>query len=72
MSDHALIHKLQPFKGKMLIDCIDKIKFIAELNGGYRVNVIDPKYNTGSIDNEPDRLNVRIDKESFIISFTIG
>lgn len=71
MTAHTLIQQLQPFKGKQIINCIDDIQMIADQHG-YSVNVIDPEFNTASIDNEPKRLNVRTDKDSVIISFTIG
>ncbi len=71
MSDRALIDKLQRFKGKQIIACIDEIETIAH-GLFYSVNVIDPEFNTASIDNEPTRLNVRTDRQSVITSFTIG
>jgi hypothetical protein len=71
VSTHTLLAKLDPFKGKQLITCIDDIQTIADEHG-YSVNVIDPEFNTASIDNEATRLNVRTDKDSVITSFTIG
>jgi hypothetical protein len=67
----ALIAELQPYTGKQLIDAIDNIQSIADAHG-YSVNVIDPDFNTTSIDNEATRLNVRTDKNSIITSFTVG
>lgn len=66
---HALIAKLAPFKGKQVIACFDDISKIA---AGYSINIIDPEFNTGSIDEDARRLNVRTDKDSVITSFTIG
>ncbi len=71
MSDRALIDKLQRFKGKQIIDCSDEIKRLACADG-FSVNIMDPEFNTPSIDNEPTRLNVRTDRQSVITSFTIG
>lgn len=71
MSSKALIEKLQQFKGKRLIDCADAIISTAtEMK--FSVNVIDPEFNMGSIDEDPARLNVRTDANSIITSFTIG
>ena len=71
MTAHTLIEKLVRFKGEEILDAIDDIQRIAHAHG-YTVNVIDPEFNTGSIDNDFSRLNVRTDKESVITSFTIG
>lgn len=71
MTPHALISKLQSFKGWQLIKAIDDIKSIAEPLG-YSVNVTGGMFRVGSIDNEPMRLNVRIDADSIIRSFSIG
>jgi hypothetical protein len=71
MNAHTLIEKLGPFQGEELIDVLDEIQRIAVAHG-YSVNVIDPEFNTGSIDQDFSRLNVRTDKESIITSFTIG
>jgi hypothetical protein len=71
MTDHLIISRVLRFKGKQLIDVSDDLIEIAtEL--GYTVNVVDPLFNTGQIDNEPKRLNVRTDKDSNIVSFSIG
>lgn len=67
----VLIEKLQPFIGKQIIACTDDIESIAHALG-YSVNIIDPQFNTGSIDQEPTRLNIRTDKDSVITSFTVG
>lgn len=71
MTAPALIAELDRFKGKQIITCIDGIQAIADAYG-FSVNVIDPEFNTASIDNEATRLNVRTDRESVITSFTIG
>ena len=71
MNAHTLIEKLVRFEGADLLDVIDDIEGIASRNG-YRVNVIDPDINTGSIDHDFSRLNVRTDKDLVITSFTIG
>ncbi len=71
MSERALMAELQPYLGSKLIDYADEIETIAG-GLGYSVNVLDPEFNTGSIDNEPTRLNVRTDRQSVITSFTIG
>jgi hypothetical protein len=67
----ALIAELAPFKGQEIKDCIDLIETTAHA-AGFSVNVIDPQFNSGSIDNDPKRLNVRVDQNSVITSFTIG
>lgn len=71
MTAHSLIDKLDRFKGKQIKDAIDEITSIAD-QYEFVVNVMDPLFNTASIDNEPNRLNVRTDKDSVITSFTIG
>jgi hypothetical protein len=71
MTAHTLIQKLQPFKGKQIINCADEIKAIAEPLG-YSVNVQDPTYNVVSIDSDYRRLNVRTDENSVVTSFTLG
>jgi hypothetical protein len=71
MSPRALINRLYHFRGKQIIDCIDKIQTIADLSG-YTVNVMDPAFNVGPIDNDPYRLNIRTDGNSVITSFTVG
>jgi hypothetical protein len=67
----GIMIELYPFKGKQIIECFNDIQEIAHLHG-LRVNVMDPEMNKTNIDNEPDRLNVRTDKDSVITSFTIG
>jgi hypothetical protein len=69
MTVNDLIQALQPLKGKRASDCIDDITKIAR---GYVINVMDPLFNVGPIDNDPSRLNVRTDEDSRITSFTIG
>jgi hypothetical protein len=71
MSALTLIHKLETYKGKQLISAVDDIKELAK-RMGYSVNIIDPEFNLGSIDNDYSRLNVRTDANSVIRSFTIG
>ena len=63
--------ELYRFKGKQIIECFNEIQEIA-VAYGLRVNVMDPEINKINIDNEPDRLNVKTDKDSVIQSFTIG
>lgn len=71
MSRASLMADLQSFVGRKLNDCIDKIATIAT-GHRYSVNIIDPEFNIGSIDNDESRLNVRQDKDGKIISFSIG
>jgi hypothetical protein len=71
MTSQECLRELKRFEGKQIIDCIDDIRPIAEAHG-FTVNVIDPVFNTASIDKEPDRLNVRTDVDSVITQFTIG
>lgn len=65
----ALTEKLARFKGKQIVNCFDDIAKIAD---GFTVNIIDPEFNTGSIDEDSRRLNIRTDGNSIITSFTIG
>jgi hypothetical protein len=67
----AVMIELAPFKGKPLTACFRDINEIAR-GHGLTVNVMDPMFNTSSIDEEPHRLNVRTDKNGIIKSFTIG
>jgi hypothetical protein len=71
MSTPALIHLLRPFVGKHLMEVFDAIRIHADAHR-YSVNIIDPEFNTGSIDENPRRLNIRTDRASVITSFTIG
>jgi hypothetical protein len=71
MNHLAVMMELAPFKGKALTACFADINQIA-LAYGLTVNVMDPTFNTGSIDEEPRRLNVRTYKNGIIKSFTIG
>jgi hypothetical protein len=71
VSDRDIVSELECFKGKRVIDCIDEIESAAHPQG-YYVNVIDPQFNTGSIDSDPQRLNVRANRDFVITSFTIG
>lgn len=63
--------ELAQFKGRAIITCIAEINEIAR-DHKLAVNVMDPMFNTGSIDEEPDRLNVRTDKDGIVKSFTVG
>lgn len=69
MTPQALLHTLLPFKGIRIVDCIDDITQAAD---GYTVNVMDPNFNIGPIDNDTRRLNVRTDESGRVTSFTIG
>lgn len=71
MSHLGIMIELYRFKGKQIIECFNDIQEIA-LQYGLHVNVMDPEINKVNIDNEPDRLNVKTDKDSVITSFTIG
>lgn len=71
MSRASLMADLQAFVGRKLNDCIDKIQTLAR-GHRYSVNVIDPEFNIGSIDNDESRLNVRQDGEGIIKSFSVG
>ena len=71
MSHLDIMMELHPFIGKHIIDCAEEILRIAR-HHRLTLNVMDPEFNTASIDSEPDRLNVRTDKESIVVSFTIG
>ena len=66
-----MFDELRPFVGTTLIASIDAIERIAAAHR-YSVNVIDPQINIGSIDEDPKRLNVRIDDASVITLLTIG
>jgi hypothetical protein len=55
-----------------VLTSIDEIMKIAATHH-CRVNIIDPEqYNPYSIDEEPDRLNVRTNRDGNIWLFTIG
>lgn len=71
MSTRTLLDLVAPFKGMAVIDCIDRIKAIAAQHY-FTVNVMDPQFNTGSIDEDPRRLNIRTDDVSVIKSFSVG
>ena len=72
VSHLAVMIELAPFRGKALSDgCFRDINEIARAHG-LTVNIMDPTYNTSSIDEEPRRLNVRTDNAGIIKSFTIG
>lgn len=67
----VLIASLARFKGRQIITCCDDLESIAH-KAGLSVNIIDPAFNTGNIDNDPTRLNIRTDENSIIKSFSIG
>jgi hypothetical protein len=67
---HPLIHFLNPLKGHELDDAIDVIETAAHA-AGFSVTIIGHDA-PGPIDNEADRLNVRIDEDFRITGFTIG
>lgn len=66
----SIIHALGCFVGKKIVACIDDIECIADL-WGYYLNLMDPVYNTHSIDKDSKRLNIHT-KDGIITSFTIG
>lgn len=70
MNARTLMEKLEPFKGEEWIDVVDEINRIA-LAHSYTINVIDPDA-PGNLDQDFSRLNVRINKQFVITSFTIG
>ncbi len=73
MNRVALMRQLEPFKGKQVKDAIDGIMGVASQHGcSLPVNVMDPVFNSFAIDEEPNRLNVHTDRESRIMSFSIG
>ena len=57
------------YKGRKIYQYIEEITRIAE---GYEVNVMDPEFNMGPIDNESNRLNIKTDKNGKIKQFSIG
>lgn len=71
MTAHALLDRLQIYRHCRLTKAIDAIESAAQA-AGYSVNVIDPLFNTHSIDEDHKRLNVRTDADGLIVSFTIG
>lgn len=71
MSRPPVLDQMRPFVGKMLIESIDEITRIAASHR-YTVNIVNPQFKKVDIDEEPLRLNVRTDKDSMIIMFTIG
>jgi hypothetical protein len=71
MSRAALMAELQTYIGHAIIECADAIEKIAERHK-YSLNVIDPDFNIGSIDNDESRLNVRTNRDGVVISFSIG
>ena len=71
MSYIGIRNELQPYMGKQIMDAFNDIQEIA-LRYKLEINVIDPEFNTNSIDNDENRLNVRTDANSVITSFTIG
>jgi hypothetical protein len=71
MSRSSLMADLQKYVGHAIIECEDGIEQIAKRHG-YSVNVIDPDFNVGSIDNDESRLNVRTNRDGVVFSFSIG
>jgi hypothetical protein len=71
MSRASFMAELQAFIGHAIIECADAIETIAKRHK-YSVNVLDPEFNKGSIDNDESRLNVRTNRVGAIISFSIG
>lgn len=71
MSRASLMADLQKYVGHAIIECADAIEAIAK-HHRYSVNVIDPDFNPGSIDNDESRLNVRTNRDGVVISFSIG
>ena len=71
MSRAFLMSELQGYSGHAIIECADAIEKIAKRHR-YSVNVIDPDFNIGSIDNDESRLNVRTNRDGVVISFSIG
>jgi len=71
VSRHPLMEAVKPFIGLPVLTSIDEIIRIAGIHK-CRVNIIDPQYNPCSIDEEPDRLNVRTNRDGNIWLFTIG
>jgi hypothetical protein len=69
MNHLAVMLELAPFRSRSITNCIKDINEIARYHG-LIVNIIDMK--TGSIDEDPRRLNVRTDQRGLIKSFTIG
>ena len=71
MSRSSLMADLQTYIGHAIIECADAIEKIAKRHR-YSLNVIDPDFNVGSIDNDESRLNVRTNRDGVVISFSIG
>jgi hypothetical protein len=71
VSHLAVMIELAPFKGKLVSACFRDINEVARAHG-LTVNIMDPDFNTASIDEEPRRLNVRTDRAGVVKSFTIG
>ena len=71
MSHSSLMADLQKCVGRPVNHCIDDIESVAHKHG-YSVNIIDPEFNVGSIDNDDSRLNVRTDRDGKVKSFSIG
>jgi hypothetical protein len=71
MSRSSLMADLQTYIGHAIIECADAIEKIAKAHR-YSLNIIDPDFNIGSIDNDESRLNVRTNRDGVVISFSIG
>lgn len=72
MSRASMMADLQKYVGHAIIECADAIEAIAKRYRYDKVNVIDPDFNIGSIDNDESRLNVRTNRDGVVISFSIG
>jgi len=71
MSAQHILEKFKKFEGRQLIDCADEIQALAnELD--LLFDAMDPEINKSSIDVESNRLDVRTDNDSKIISFKLG
>lgn len=66
-----ILYIVQPFLNAHLNRAVDSINLHASA-AGYSVNIQDPEFNTGSIDQDPRRLNVLTDKSGVITAFTVG
>lgn len=71
MSKASLLADVAQYVGHAIIECADAIEAIAKKNR-FTVNILDPDYNTGSIDADGSRLNVRTNREGVVLSFSVG
>jgi hypothetical protein len=70
MSHGALIADILPFIGKQAIECFDRIDDIAKRY--HCTALIRGSDSPRNIDAEQNRLNIYTDKDSKIVSFSIG